>query len=118
MGMTAKGIVRMVGETKTMGANGFTKRELIVETADNPKYPQVIAFECTKDRCALLDAVNIGDAVTVEFDLRGREWRSPSGDTKYFNTLTVWKLEVTQKAAPRPDAIVAGGDGAQDDIPF
>lgn len=118
MGMTAKGTVRAIGETKTMGANGFTKREIVVETADNPKYPQLVSFECTKDRCQLLDTISVGDAVTVEFDLRGREWKSPSGEVKYFNTLNVWKIEVTQKAAPSPTPIVATGGTEEDPIPF
>lgn len=116
MGMTVKGTVRLIGETKTMGANGFTKREIVVETADNPKYPQLVSFECTKDRCALLDAIGVGDGVTIEFDLRGREWKSPSGEVKYFNTLNAWKIEVTQKAATGAAPVVATGEN--DELPF
>ena len=94
MGFKSTGVVHSVGETKSLGAGGFTKREVIVEIADNPKYPQLVAFECTKDRCSLLDTVNAGDTVSIEWDLRGREWRSPAGELRYFNTLAIWKIEV------------------------
>ena len=35
----------------------------------------------------------------IEFSLRGREWRSPSGDVKYFNSLDVWKIEAARAGA-------------------
>jgi hypothetical protein len=113
MGMNIKGVVYKVSETKQV-SDKFSKRELIVEIADNPKYPQLVQFEATKDRCSLLDNVNAGDSVSIEFDLRGREWRSPSGDVKFFNTLNIWKLEVTSKTASAP----ASSSVAQDEIPF
>jgi single-strand DNA-binding protein len=117
--MKVSGTVYAIGEQKSLGANGFTKRELIVETTDNPKYPQLVAFEATKERCALLDAVKVGDAVDVEFNLRGREWRSPSGDVKYFNTLDIWKVSVTSKAPERQQPIVVSGNASPDvDPPF
>ena len=115
MGMQVTGTVHKVMETKQISER-FSKREMIVELADNPKYVQFVQFEATGDRCAQLDGVNAGDTVKIEFSLRGREWKSPSGETKYFNTLDVWRVEVTQKAAPMPDAIVAGG--SDDSIPF
>jgi hypothetical protein len=65
----------------------FSKREFVVEMADTPKYPQVVLFQLTGDRCAQLDGLNVGDQISIEFSLRGREWRSPSGEVKYFNSL-------------------------------
>lgn len=117
MGMTIKGTVHAVFETKQVSEK-FRKREFVVLTEDNPKYPQKLLLEATGDKCEMLDPVGVGDQLNVEVDLRGREWRSPSGETKYFNTIQAWKIEVLQKAAPRPDPIVAGGGGTQDDIPF
>jgi translation initiation factor IF-3 len=79
----------------------FRMREFVIETADS-RYPQTILFQLTGDRCEALDAFSKGDAVKVEFNLRGREWTSPSGDVRYFNSLDVWQLHRDQ-AAPSDD---------------
>jgi hypothetical protein len=75
--------------------------------------------QLTGDRCENLDGFSAGDEVRVEFSLRGREWKSPSGDTKFFNSLDVWTLERVGDAAGAPppgfDEPPPPGD---DDIPF
>ena len=71
----------------------FRKREFVVELGDNPDYPQFVMFQLTGDRCEHIDGFKIGDEVNIEFNLRGREWNSPQGETKYFNSLDVWKIE-------------------------
>lgn len=110
MGYEVKsGIVHFIGATKQVSER-FSKRELVIEIADNPKYPQFVQFEATGDRCERLDGVKRGDEVELEFNLRGREWKSPSGEVKFFNTLDVWKVKVI-KAAPAP---IDGGEA----LPF
>lgn len=116
MGMTVSGLVKKIFETKQVSER-FSKREFVVEVADNPRYPQLVLFEATNERCAVLDSASEGDTVSIDFELRGREWKSPNGEVKYFNTLSVWKLAVTQKAATPPPAVIANGAN-QDDIPF
>lgn len=91
MGIEAIGKLHTIYETKQVSER-FTKREFVVEIADNPKYPQTVLFQLTGDRCSQLDGMNVGDQVAIEFSLRGREWRSPSGEVKYFNSLDVWKI--------------------------
>ncbi len=101
----------------------FTKREFVLSIADNPKYPQLVQFEATGDRIGQLDGLSVGDKVRIEFSLRGREWKSPKGETKYFNSLSVWAVAlVGERAAPPPEPN-GGGWGApppqvDDDIPF
>jgi len=92
MGMEATGRLHAIYETKQVSER-FTKREFVLELVDNPKYPQTVLFQLTGDRVTQLDGLNVGDQVRIEFNLRGREWRSPQGETKYFNSLEVWKLE-------------------------
>jgi hypothetical protein len=92
MGIEATGKLHTIFETKQMSER-FSKREFVLEMADNPKYPQTVLFQLSGDRCAQLDGFEVGDQVRIEFSLRGREWRSPQGDVKYFNSLDVWKLE-------------------------
>lgn len=104
MGIETTGKLHTIFETKQVSAR-FTKREFVVELADNPKYPQTVLFQLSGDRCAMLDEMRVGDEVRIEFSLRGREWRSPNGEVKYFNSLDVWKIE------PARAGRSAGGGG-------
>ena len=70
----------------------FRKRDFVL-TDNASQYPQFISFQLVQDRCSLLDAFQEGQEIRVFFNLRGREWRAPSGEVKYFNTLEAWKLE-------------------------
>lgn len=103
MGMEATGKLHTIFETKQVSER-FTKREFVIELADNPKYPQVVLFQLTGDRCAQLDDLRVGDEVRIEFSLRGREWRSPKGEVKYFNSLDVWKVEAARAGRSRRDS--------------
>ena len=71
-GYEASGTIRQIMETKTLG-NGFVKREFVLTTEDD--YPQVVLFECVKQRTSLLDGVAVNDRVTVTFRIRGRAWQ-------------------------------------------
>src|SRR5688572_28143792 len=100
MGMETTGRLHTIFETKQVSER-FTKREFVVEIADNPKYPQTVLFQLTGDRCTMLDGMNVGDQVAIEFSLRGREWRSPSGELKYFTSLDVWRVGPARAGASR-----------------
>lgn len=103
----------------------FRKREFVI-TDSSTQYPQYISFQLTQDKCSLLDSYNIGDEITVHFNLRGREWKSPQGEIKYFNSLEAWRLE--KKTASAPQASSNEGYPAptiedmpmdvKDDLPF
>ena len=122
MGMQTSGRIHAVFDAKQI-TERFRKREFVVELADNPRYPQFVIFQLTGDRCENLDGFSVGDEVQVEFSLRGREWQSPQGETRYFNSLDVWTLERTAASAgqgfeepPPPPEPPPPQDG--DDIPF
>lgn len=89
----------------------FRKREFVLELGDNPRYPQFVMFQLTGDRCENLDGFSAGEEVRVEFSLRGREWQSPQGETRYFNSLDVWTIE-------RLGAGGGSGPPPDDDIPM
>ncbi len=111
MGHEVSGKLHAIFETAQVSER-FTKREFVLELADNPKYPQMVQFQLTGDRCGQLDSFKVGDEVTVEFSLRGREWKSPRGETKYFNSLDVWRIEPGRSAS-----VASGGrrDSRRDD---
>ena len=128
MAMEATGKLRVIFETKQVSER-FTKREFVLELVDG-KYPQTVLFQLTGDRCTHLDQFQVGDEVRLEFNLRGREWRNPQGETKYFNSLDVWRIERARDAsrsrrdtANRPDLEVAPRNdeprpGDLEDLPF
>ncbi len=89
--MEIKGKIKKISETVEI-SDRFRKREFIIEYSNNPEYPQVIQFEMIQDRCEILDQFKEGQQVEIFFDLKGREWTSPQGEIKYFNTLQAWKI--------------------------
>ena len=89
--MEIKGTIKKISNTIQI-SDRFRKREFVVEYSNNPEYPQVIQFEMVQDRCELLDTFKDGQEVEIHFDLRGREWKNPQGEIKYFNTLQAWKI--------------------------
>ena len=45
----------------------------------------------------MLDSFKEGQQVEIFFDLKGREWTSPQGEKKYFNSLQAWKVTSTEE---------------------
>ena len=88
--MELQGIIKKIGELQTF-ASGFQKKELVIVTEE--QYPQPIAIEFLKDKSDLLDNYKEGDKVKVSINVGGREWTSPQGEVKYFNTITGWRME-------------------------
>lgn len=94
--MEVIGRIKDIDETKSFGANGFRKREVVVTTTE--QYPQHILIEFTQDKCDLVDNFAIGESVKVSINLRGREWINPQGETKYFNSIQGWRIEKDEPA--------------------
>jgi len=92
--MEIQGRVKQIFPSQTMGQNGFEKRDLVIVTEEN--YPQTIIIQFTQQRCDLLDSLQVGQRVKVYVNIRGREWTSPQGEIKYFNTIEGWKIELVQ----------------------
>ncbi|MEL6672653.1 MAG: DUF3127 domain-containing protein [Bacteroidota bacterium] len=126
--MTIQGKLHVKYDTKQV-SDRFRKREFVIEYADNPMYPQYVTFQLVQDKCEQLDAFQEGAMIQVDFDLRGRSWQSPQGETRYFNSLDAWRLAPVQVAAappagdmppppPPPDAVDVTQMSDEDDLPF
>lgn len=98
--MEVLGRIKMIDETKSFGANGFRKREMVVTTDE--QYPQHIMIEFTQDKCDLLNNYTAGEPVKVSINLRGREWVNPQGETKYFNSIQGWRIEKADGGQNQP----------------
>jgi single-strand DNA-binding protein len=116
-----EGILKHVYDVQTF-ASGFSKREFVVEVADG-KFPQMIKFECVKDKTSMLDSVSVGDTVKVAFDIRGSEYKE-----RFYVNLNAWKLskadggggsdEGDQRRNSSLDDQFDNEPDASDDIPF
>jgi hypothetical protein len=103
--------VKVVSETIEVSAK-FRKREFVGVIEGD--YPQPIQFQLTQDKCNLLDGVSPGEVIDVEYNLRGRSWENPQGETKYFNSLEVWKIVREEQTIIERAIEPAEGD----DLPF
>lgn len=91
--MQIQGKVIEVGNTIQV-TDKLTKRELIVEYAENVQYPEILKFEGIQDRCKLLDNIKVGDSVDVHFNLKGRPHTDKTGKKNYYNSLQFWKIDL------------------------
>ena len=90
--MEVTGIVKAKFDTQVVSER-FKKRDFVLTVEPGSPYPQQVSFQLVQDKVSLIDSYNIGDEIKVLFNLKGREWVSPQGETKYFNTIDAWRIE-------------------------
>jgi len=88
--MEVIGKIKVINPIQEVSAS-FKKRELVVTTEE--QYPQHILIEFTQARVDDLNSYQVGEPVKVSINLRGREWVSPQGETRYFNSIQGWRIE-------------------------
>ena len=91
-----QGIIHSIGDTKEFGQNGFTKRDFVIKLTgegENVAYPNHTTFELIKDKCAMIDAYNLGDEINVAFNVTGRLWTGQDSVEKCFNSLKAWRIQ-------------------------
>jgi hypothetical protein len=121
--MELEGTIKLIEDTQQI-TSGFRKRGVVVTTEE--QYPQHIMVEFVQDKTDLLDSFKVGDKVNIGINLRGREWTSPQGEVKYFNTIQGWRIEKkgAMGSGPSPEgAMVAPPmpplpEEDDDDLPF
>jgi single-strand DNA-binding protein len=123
------GIVKTIGETQQIKET-FKKREFVVSTQD--QYPQHILLQLIQDKTEMANSISVGQKVTVNFDIQGREWTSPQGEVKYFVSLNAWRITPEEanmapspgapapdfSSAPPPPPPPVGSNDDVDDLPF
>jgi hypothetical protein len=103
--MEVTGNIKAIFETQTFDS-GFSKREIVLTT--NEQWPQDIKLEFFKDKCPVLDKYEVGQQVTVAFNLRGSEYNG-----KYYVNLNGWKIE-----AANEESKAVLDDEAKESLPF
>jgi hypothetical protein len=95
--MEISGKIKVINPTKQV-SDTFKKRELVITTEE--QYPQHILIDFIQDKCSVIDSFNVGEAVTVSINVRGKEYINKNGEVGYFNQLQAWKIERTGSAIP------------------
>ena len=111
------GTIKVINDTVQISEK-FSKREFVV-TDNDAMYPQDISLQLIQDKVSILDNYSLGDFVEVSFNLNGREWTSPKGEVKYFNTLNAWRIEKAESAQQKNESQQnTDTSSEQDDLPF
>jgi hypothetical protein len=100
--MDIQGKIKLINDVQQI-TDSFKKREVVITTEE--QYPQHILVEFIQDKTSILDNYKVGQNVKISINIRGREWVSPQGETKYFNTIQGWRIENLEQATPSADAI-------------
>lgn len=125
--MEVTGILKVKFDTNVVSER-FKKRDFVLTIEPGSPYPQHVTMQLVQDKVNMLDNFNVGDEIKVLFNLKGREWTSPQGEVKYFNTIDAWRLEKIGQGQSQQ----SGGTGkmesstppvftstsADDDLPF
>lgn len=116
------GTVAKVNEKQNI-TDTFSKRTLWMDVDEDTDYKQQIEVEFVNDKCALLNGVKEGSTVTVDANLRGKEFESKKKPGEFFRPtkLNGWRIKGAEAEAPPPPTAPAdngGGDQGPDDLPF
>lgn len=124
MNLKLLGQIAYIGEIENKGKEKeFLVREMVVKTQE--QYPQPIKFQMTQDKCNIVEGYELGDLITVHFDIRGNEWNG-----RIFNNLNAWKIEKkvfeplptnSEHMTPKKVEMPSQGDelgASEDDLPF
>ena len=121
------GTLKKIGELQTF-SSGFQKLDAVLLTEE--QYPQPILIEFLADKSDLLVPYKVGDQVKIHYNIRGREWTSPQGEVKYFNSITGWRVEAAGEQSPShrvptataseafPEKSNPFAEDEDDDLPF
>ena len=114
----------------------FKKREFVMEIAEEINgnvYTNYAKMQLVQNKCELLDRYNEGDAIKVNFNIKGNRWER-DGKVNYITNLDAWRIEPANVAnnggssnyqqAPAGQPMPAGNSyynpspESADDLPF
>lgn len=105
------------GVSKSSG-NSWKTQEYVIETQE--QYPHRMLFNIFGEDKIQQAAINVGDEVTVSFDINCHEYNG-----RWFNDIRAWKVDHVNGAAPVPQAEAVAPAATpftpsdeKDDLPF
>lgn len=107
-----KGQISNIGAVEVVSEK-FSKRMFTV-AIQNGTFTDTIAMQFANDKCKLLDGIVDGSEVTVDFNIKSREYGG-----KWYTNCDAWKIQssvVANQPVQQQSAPVTGGTGS--DLPF
>lgn len=102
----------------------FKKREFVIEkkesTPNGFEFVETIKFQLTQEKCDSIDKINLGQDITVQFNIKGKRWEK-NGQVNYFNNLDAWKVDVQGSESSNtsaPPEMPPQEFDETDDLPF
>lgn len=119
--MIEKGILFEKFDTQVV-SDKFRKREFVIiqkKEGGTYSWDEHLKFQLTQDNCSKLDALDIGDIITVDFNLKGRRVEK-NGEVYYFNSLDAWNMtgEQNEQAIIADKVVDPPVTDELDDLPF
>jgi len=112
MELKVKGTIQTIGEIQTIGTGekSFQKLYFTIDTGE--QYDSMVAFEVfSQDKVEqFLKWNKVGDAVTVKFNIKTREYNG-----QYYTTLSYWRCEKDSSQTPEEKAVPVEDEN---DLPF
>lgn len=130
MANTKSGVVLAVGQPQQIQSKGgkvFSKRSLYVNcttfdpyTGQRSQYENKILFDFMESKTSLLDNIQVGQVVTVYFDLQGTEVTEQDGRKKFYTHVRPYKIDVrqVQPSNQQPQQPTYQPPQVEDDRPF
>lgn len=130
MANTKSGVVLAVGQPQQIQSKGnkvFTKRSLYVDcttfdpyTGQRSQYENKILFDFLDGKTSILDNIQVGQVVTVYFDLQGTEVAEQDGRKKFYTHVRPYKVDVrqVQPSNQQPQQPTYQPPQVEDDRPF
>lgn len=105
------GRVFSIGQTQsiqTKNGNSFTKREIVLDASKYDMYTgekgfeNYPMFEFTGEKCKDLDGYQVGQVVTISFDLQGGFYDAEGGVKKNITKVRGYKIEARTSVQAQP----------------
>lgn len=96
MTIELNGKIKAIFELKKVSEK-FSQKEIVITIDAGGNYPQHVSVFANNDKINLLDSIAIDDEVIAVVNINGREWVK-DGVSKFFNTLTIFKLTKNESA--------------------
>jgi len=88
--ITITGTIHAMSEV-VQKSEKFATREIVINTGG--EWAQLLMCQANNGNINQTETLFVGDQVEAQVNLRGREWTSPQGEVKYFNSIEIWKIK-------------------------
>lgn len=117
MNFKIKGKITLIGEVQSFDSGA---KKLIFNIDTGEKYDNIYSFEFFKNKDNAKYVENfgtectVGDIVSVEFNIKCREYKD-----KYYTNLSAWKVNTSEvEVEPNADQMGDDTEGDDDNLPF